>query len=448
MSYQYYLIPLILIVAIFLVGKDKPKWLLILSVVGFVAIYGTRDGLQEWNVFHYYTNAKYAQELGYRHLYACATTAQPDIWGKEMRRDLYSYQYTATGGECPVEQFSPERWATFQQDIAWLYETSDYPYLWTGMIRDKGLNTTPFWLALAEPIANLVPPGTLGFWFFLHLDFWLIMMALGLAWRVFGAERAALAGLFLVTWMGTMPQLTGHWFQYVWLALALIGVALYQHRPGISGAALAMATGLRVFPAVLFLWPLLHWKQTPKRFWGGAVTAGAGALLIGSFSSLGFAVWPEFLTKMIDHSGYIVHEPGNFGLRNLIYTLLDWQNSIPFWESFAGGEAILPDSYGVNPLALWLPTAVLSGMAVYAAHKQKRPFFSAGLPVLFSSLVLSRYYYSIFGLTFLEANKKQARRLLAVSLAFFVFTNFLHPLVGYLLGQIILFIVIFEEVKL
>lgn len=314
-------------------------------------------------------------------------------------------------------------------------------------MRDKGLNTTPTWLALVEPLANAFPAGGAGWWLLLYSDFMLLVAALALVCSVKGLQTASLMSIFLLTWIGTTPQLMGHWFQYLWLVLCLISaVAWHKKWFAVAGAALALAAALRIFPAVFFVWPLLHWRKIPRRFWVAAIATGAAAVLVGSFTSLGWEAWPVFMEKMMIHSSHLAGEPGNFGLRNLITTAINPAAALATWKAFALGNVFGPAAES-SPTWSWAMVAVAAALAALAAKKQPKMSFSSGLPLLFSGLVVSRYYYASLVFAFDGSSRKEAATLLAISLLFVVLLYWLHPVISYTVGQVALLIFLYWRVN-
>ncbi len=426
----------------------RPTLLPFIAVGGFLAIYGAglTTRVQVWNVFHYWLNAKYIKELGYNDFYSCAYTAGgTEYFGDGAIRNLYTYEYSQPGAlpPCPPENFSQARWQEFSDDLAWLRSR---PGRWTYLMRDKGLNTTPTWLAMSERLANIAPAGTAGWWLILYADSVLLAAALVLVGFVRGPQIASLMTIFLLTWVGTAPQLMGHWFQYLWLVLCLISLSGWHKKLyAVSGAALALAAALRIFPAVLFVWPLLHWRQVNRRFWLAAIATGLAAMLAGSFTSLGWSVWPQFIDKLLRHARHIVIEPGNLGLRNLIAGLNDPAGALATWRAFGLGDVggvIFP----YPPAWAWAAVAIMAALAAIAMTKKKRMHFGSGLPFLFFGMVVSRYYYGIIALSFDDADKGEVIMLLVISLIFIVLTYWLHPVIGYLVGQFALLVYLYWKV--
>lgn len=440
----------VLLLAILAVAY-KPKLLPFIAVGGFLVIYGpvAIGRVQSWNVFHYWLNTKYLQEVGFTDLYNCAYEVTPEKLAPFSRNlNNYHYQLSRELPPCPRKNFSEARWQSFKEDLLWLEARPARKLIWSGVLRDKGLNTTPTWLAFAEPLANAFPVGSVGWWGLLYLDFILLVAALLFIGFVRGSQVASLMAIFLLAWVGTAPQLMGHWFQYVWLTLCIVSVGAWHKKwYALSGGALALAAALRIFPAVLFIWPVLHWRKVSRRFWSASIVIFGVTAVLGSFTSLGVGIWPKFIDKMIRHSNHIVIEPGNFGLRNMIAAANNPAGAMATWEAFALGK-LSSASFPSPPAWAWLAVAIMAILAAIAAMKQKEMSFSSGLPFLFSGLVVSRYYYGgMIALVFDDATQEEAIVLLTISLVFLVLLYWLHPVIGYTVGQFTLLCYVYWKVN-
>jgi len=428
----------------------RPRLLPLVAVAAIALIYGpiAVGRVQQWNTFHYWINAKYWPELGYFDLYNCAAAAAPALFGDVPIRNLETYDYEPAGtaaAACPRDKFTPARWAEFQHDLTWLHDRpGNRAGIFQDIIRDKGLNTTPAWLAIAAPFAN-VAAGSPIFWAGLYGDSILLIIALALLAKVRGLRPAALAAISLTTWIGTAAQLMGHWFQYLWLALLIVALVAWQRRKwATAGAAIALAAALRIFPGVLFVWPLLHPRQTPRRFWIGAMVAGGLAVAGGSFTPAGLSIWPDFLAKMSLHSAAIALEPGNMGIRNLAATIAQTPAALAVWDAFALGK-IAPDLPAAAPAWTWIFTAVFGGLALVAIARRQSFQFGDGLMLIFPGLVLSRYYYAWLSLNIIEADANEAAGLLLLNLVGVVAMYWLHPLVAYQVTQALLLVYLYRR---
>ncbi|MCI0575723.1 MAG: hypothetical protein L0331_05885 [Chloroflexi bacterium] len=413
------------------IGRQRRAWLLApLALLLFWSLYGSRP-TQTWNVFHYYLNSRYFAELGYTDLYSCAVERR-SLHFAGVARDLETYEWVPAIdlATCPHEAFTAARSSEFNSDLAWLI----YQGLPANATLDKGLNTSPLWLFFGELLANSVAIGSAGFWLVVWLDVILLALALGLVWWSRGLETAALAATFILGWYGSIGVIFGNWLQWPWLALTLAGAALWHKRrwPA-AGLALGLAAGLSVFPAFLLAWPLLNWRRVDRRFWFGLTLAALYTLVLGSLTSRGLAVWPEWIGKIVQQSLAITTEPLNIGLDNLLYGLANRQNAADYYQVFVTGQwAPIAQGYNVTPLAVAVGLVLLVGSAHLA--RKRTPDLAVGLLPLFATVTLSRYYWLILVVVFLGNNQAAKRWLLLVAAGGLVATA-VAPLSGWLIGQ-------------
>jgi hypothetical protein len=429
------LLTALIILAAILAYRYRPR-LLYLVAAAAVGLTAVTARPQSWNLFHYWLNTKYLNEFGYDDYYSCAAHVAPHLFG-DTARNLISYDVVPITDLpfCPLAYQTPERLAEFTADLEWLAANGD---LWRhGMIRDKGLNVTPTWLAVAGPLANAAAPGSPLWWLVVNADALLLAFCAGLVGWAMGWQRAALLTIWLCTWPSA--SITGHWLQYDWLILMLLAaVAWHKRWYGTAGAAIALAAAMRIFPVALLAWPLLNWKQVNRRFWYGLAAAGLAAAIAGSLTPRGLAIWPEFISKMARHSSELISEPGNYGLTNQLDTILDSDGAIADFLVFADGEYLLPDS-GRQP-AWWLPAIGFGAAAagLVAVGRRRRFRFGDWLLVVYPALNLSRYYYGGLAVNMVEANKRDTIFLLALNLAGLLSMYYIHPIFGYSLTQYLL----------
>jgi hypothetical protein len=432
----------IVLIAAILALAARPRWLPLVAIAALGIYAPVAVGhWQSWNVFHYWLNAKYYEELGYWELYNCACDAAPHLCG-ETARDLRTYEIGPISQlpQCRAE-FSAERWHEFNADLQWLADNDP----WEFPVRDKGLNTSPTWLAVAIPLAQ-APAGSPAWWLVVYADTIALVLALAAIWRWHGLHRASLAAIALATFPGTVGQLTGHWLQYPWLALLLVSwLAWGQGRRGLAGGAIALAAALRIFPAALFAWPLLNWRAVGWRFWAGAALAGLAAMLVGSLTPAGLSIWPEFLGKMGTHSGYITREPGNLGIRQQLTVAVDPLAAIDEWYSFAEGD---PPPEIDPPAWVWLPALALAGLGLAAIARRRQFRYGDGLLLIYPLLVLSRYYYTWLVLNVLEGSDRENVSIFGLFLITHALTFWGHPLFAYTVIQYgLLVYVIYKSVS-
>lgn len=355
----------------------RTKWLWLLVCIGVASLIVTYQP-QWWGLFHYQIGAKYFQEVGYFDLYNCSTlargmTAMP-------RRDLYTYEFTTEFPMC--DNFTPERWQQFTQDL-----TGDDVYNAT-MIRDKGLNATPTWIVLGERLSYL-PTDILVLLDPLFLGVALLIAGWLLDWR-----KVAYATLFIITFYGTLTRLTGHFGQWWWLCLVIIAISLIQRQKAIGGLFLGLATSLAIFPLFLLI-------GRSKRILAWSVVGMAIGLFIGLTTSRGFQAYPEFLENILLHSQHIRYEPFNIGLFNTLSMAASPQATLDSWLTcFRGGQCAV-DYHFVAPVLLWLVMLPL--------------VLNSRVGAMFGLITLSRYYYLILAVLPLQDDLTQIRRLFALS---------------------------------
>ena len=232
--------------------------------------------LHGWDTFHYYLGAKYFRELSYDRLYDCATIADatPEegesaaAWAvrrahAEQRsiRNLRTNRLESTAdllahpARC-TDHFTPERWRTFRQDVAW-FRGRESAGRWDQIFGDHGFNATPVWNVAGSLLANLGPASDRQILLLALIDplYFAAMIAV-LLWA-FGVPGAAVGLLVLATEFPARFFWTGGAFlRWDWLFFTVAAVCcLRRGRPFLGGAALAYAALLRVFPIFLAAGP-------------------------------------------------------------------------------------------------------------------------------------------------------------------------------------------------
>lgn len=154
----------------------RRRLLLLLAVVaganylrwGPHLLFGNTDN---YDLFHYYLNSKYFDELGYFDLYPAGILVDHENQGplypeggKYLAQDESGHKWQPISqalerGEVVKQKFTPERWQQFTHDaLALQREKGQFDGgLWKQMIQDHGFNGTPAWVALAKPLASVVP---------------------------------------------------------------------------------------------------------------------------------------------------------------------------------------------------------------------------------------------------------------------------------------------------
>jgi hypothetical protein len=241
---------------------------------GALLLLATAAAWGGWNfgAFHYpdfghatdsyrrYLGAKYAAELGYERLYGCAAVADVEAglrdWVERRYPRVLATDDPAAGVVALAQpdtcksHFAPERWASFQSDVAWFRDGVDVRR-WQEIQAEPGYSATPAWTALARPLANLAPPAAL--FALLAIDLLLLALLWGAVAFAFGWPAACVGLLF---W-GTNPAAGfdatgGSLLRQPWLAACVLAIcALRRGWPATAGALLGAASALEGFPLLV-----------------------------------------------------------------------------------------------------------------------------------------------------------------------------------------------------
>lgn len=230
------------------------------------------ERVDAYDLVHYYLNAKYFDELGYFELYPAVLLAHYEEGPIDKRplppqvqfqnEDDYYFVQTHeflrdTAEHQRIRDLfgDPTRWLQFRHDFIYLQrDVKGFSReTWVQMLNDHGFNGAPTWVAMAQPMANAVPVESvkvLG-----YLDALWLLLAIGLVWWAFDGTAAMFTFVFLMTtYSMRWPTLTWAFGRYDYVALLIIAVCLLKKaRHPLAGAATALATSFRVFPAV-WLW--------------------------------------------------------------------------------------------------------------------------------------------------------------------------------------------------
>lgn len=219
-----------------------------------------------YEFYHYYIGTKYAGEVGYTHMYS-ATLVADDETGMKFKYKPATIRNLATGDHSlTVKQvladrdkykalFSQERWAEFVQDIQWFKNLDQMPVSrWSGMLRDKGYNSTPVWSMVAGGLfSNRF--STRHPWqmmFLALLDPILIAIATGLVVWAFGPRAA----MYMLVLLGTHYVM--HWWHMKGaflrtdfaMCLVMTVCLVKKEQFALAGALTGWAILSRVFPVV------------------------------------------------------------------------------------------------------------------------------------------------------------------------------------------------------
>ncbi len=277
-----------------------------------------------WDFFHYYVGAKYFPELGYDGLYDCTLIADWRAGHREVANapirnlrtnELHPARSVLADAEQCTGRFSDERWARFEQDVAW-FRARMPQARWFKLRGDHGYNATPAWGLLGIPLANLAPASHTSIARLMLLDPLLLgALFAGVAWA-FGWRVLCIAGIFFCAyppadwkWVG------GSFLRYDWLAASAIGICLLKRGASrAAGGLLAYGAWLRLFPGLLFLGPALEWagrswrarrlrlEAPERRLLAGALAVSILVTAGGALVSGGPSTWRDFVRNTTLHA--------------------------------------------------------------------------------------------------------------------------------------------------
>jgi hypothetical protein len=394
-------------------GTAQALFYCIAIVMMFVP--GTRDDISRlfdsevrvWNVYHYYMGSKYFDELRYTDIYIATLKADREgsnYWTGVVHktRDLKTYDVISVedvvSAYDPSARFTPERWASFRVDVEALASHRSARG-WRGIFRDRGYNPPPVWTAVGGFLSNNIKLDRSGLLLLASFDI-LLLLAMGFAViRAFGAVPALLVLLLFVVSPTNIPRAFGGFLQFDWLASIVIGVCLLQRNKfGWAGIVLAYALMTRVFPLFMiagFFVPVLAYvighRRIPShglKFFVG-VAVGATGLFAISLIQYGVSAWFEFVSAILTHSGGHVLGEQRIGLEHAYTAGPDWLGDT---INKSGRAALLQQ----RAYLYWIACVTLVTAYLLVAWRS-RPIDALilGMIVVFSVLVLSRYYYGM-----------------------------------------------------
>lgn len=227
------------------------------------------ERIDSYDVIHYYLGAKYFDELGYYDLYPAIASVDDEAGPFDTRLRSYRAQDPDTGyAEKPITdaiergrevletKFTPERRVTFRRDFLHLQRDFNMTRkLWAILIFDRGFNATPAWIALASPVANLVPVDYIKW--LCSVD--ILFLAIGLLFiRWAYGNIAALWALefIFLSYSLRWPVVGWAFFRYDWLCALMVALALIKKNHHFwAGAMTGFASLFRLFPALWMFGP-------------------------------------------------------------------------------------------------------------------------------------------------------------------------------------------------
>ncbi len=258
------------------------------------------DQYDEYDILHYYLNAKYSDELGYDMLYPAVIVAD-SLTVNRFQGRITKYRHAADHSYRNREQaiaMAPEIKGLFN-GRRWKEFVSDYHFLqgrirdgtWKTILQDRGYNATPVWNMVGRTLSNLVPVEDLKI--LCLLDALLMIAMLVAVYWAFGAEALAFCLLFIgVSYSFRWPVVGWSVLRLDWMVALVSGAAfMKKERYKTAGILFGYATCMRIFPAV-FMFGLvakgIHgivknreipvsriWARVPRHYW---VTAASMVL--------------------------------------------------------------------------------------------------------------------------------------------------------------------------
>ncbi len=389
--------------------------LLLLQAHGRVEQWGTDGQVAEWGAFHYYLGGKYFEELHYTDLYKQAVVADwdggdgPNAFRAVPKvRDLHTYEFVSIEEARalePLPAFSEARWAEWKADVAW-FGTRAQGERWAKILGDRGYNPPPSYVVVGGTLANLLSirsPVTQTL--LINLDMLLLLLALAISVRAYGATRSLLVLCAFLAFYGNVNRVFGQIWILDWFAASWAGAAAWKlRRPGLSGGLIAYAACVRVFPGVLLIGPvvanlppIVRDRAVPPhlvRFVGAAAVVTA-LLVAGSTLRYGTSAWADWAGAIAEHNHE--HESGarRFGLKQIF--VLDWAGGLQRTERKARTSRLARNAVPYRAvLALFLALTVACML-----RTDEHDAMLLGAAIFFAGIIASRYYGALLVLLLL-----------------------------------------------
>jgi hypothetical protein len=374
-------------------------------------------------LYHYYLGSKYSAELGYKRLYACTVIAEVELGfanhvRKKKVRNLAGDNFLEVAEDTYIfkdpdqckRNFSGERWDAFKSDVAWFEKSARGKY-WDDMTIDHGYNPPPVWTMTGKFFGSLAPPSDHFFKVLASLDIMLQLGALLMLNWAFGWRVMTLAAVFFGCNLPANIYWTqGAFLRQDWYFLFIASICLARKRRfGLSGAALAWSSLLRIFPVVAFtgagiimafhVWRHRSVHRDHLRFAIGALLAGT-VLMGASIAVTGINAYPEFISHIRAHKSTPL--TNNMGLEMIVAH--DWSGRMVFTRDARLADDMSPwmSHYAervkaMRPVIIGVSLGIFAWMA-WALRRIQRLWAGIilSIPLLMSVLCLTCYYYAFF----------------------------------------------------
>ncbi|MBW2577463.1 MAG: DUF2029 domain-containing protein [Deltaproteobacteria bacterium] len=284
------------------------------------------DRRDSWDFYVYYMGPKYFPELGYHGLYDAHTIAdyeddfrayRPMVWVRSLDDyRLVQKQSIVERKDEIVAWFTPSRWQAFKADVSVFRPEDVFDRRDSNWSRDHGYNGAPLTTAINSTLLRQPFVSTERF---VQLMSWSDLLLVVGAGAIIAYLLGAQWGLLFVIAFGANPlnnyiTVGGSYLRYLhFVSLALGIVALRKGRGVTAGLLFAVATHLRIFPALfaaaLLFSDLLRPERRRlllerRRFYLSFAAAGL-LLLVGTSLLRGPGeqnVWVDFTKNTLQHS--------------------------------------------------------------------------------------------------------------------------------------------------
>jgi hypothetical protein len=392
----------------------------VLAVVSVIAFWaqtsarsknvGNDKQMNPWGVYHYYMGVKYFDELGYTGLYEQTLAADAD--GKRRLakvnkiRNLTNYKLEKIDFANYFKRsdaFSDARWREFKSDVNYFTKGRGIEF-WKHVLRDRGYNASPAWNAFASLLIKLFSiqkPASQTFLIF--VDVFLVLLAFGLSVRAYGWTRSLLVLSAFYLWFGNSMHLFGQIYILDWFAACWAGISAWRLGwARTSGIFLAYATMVRVFPAALFLGPLLYagvklirlrrLDLPYRRFFLSAFLCAVVLFALGgAHTRQGFGAWKMFASNTIEHREHHIEGMRRLGLEH-IFTL-DFSSG---WRENMSRKHIRENIEKNKPVFRVIQILMLALLLLALRRADEHDALLLGAALVFIGTIASRYYGSIF----------------------------------------------------
>lgn len=408
------------------------KALLVLAVLFSFGVYHNlgnfRGGgfVHYADMFNYYLNTKYFNEVGYFKLYDAVIVADTEQGNQLAKLPFYSdlRTYKNTYRERALEDadrirhgFSNERWSAFKEDVAFFKTATGMPRSPGGfmfLLMDHGYNASPVTTLILGTIANIVPLSHLKWLAF--FDVFLMLAMSALVFRTFGVEMGALFSVYFCTNIfNAADSVSGSFLRYDWLFYIVVAVCLLERKRYASSAFfLTLSAMLRIFPATLFYgMAVVIFKNAKatravdrkyKRFiFATGVTAVALFLLPAAYTRSVVQPWNDFSEKIelhdrgvyVNHLGFrgiALFESSHLSLESFIniYTSTKTNDIVRHWQDVK--EAELKEK---RPVIAFVSFLVLMGLtAIIWKRESETEAVLWPLVLVYTASYPSHYYYT------------------------------------------------------